>query len=611
MKDIVQLFSELEPKAIQSKQFAQLDQAYSYSQLTDMVKRLAQLFAENDLKEGDRIILSSKHNLAVGVTFLACLRCGITTVLLDPDVGPNRAAELIKISDPKAFFVDQKLEATWSLPDYDKFIFPIIQQKRKKGKLFKKMLGNKKKDTPKGPLAFQDALENYNPGSLPDQINPSTIAYILFTSGTTSVPKAVQISHQALWANLATINEVYRLDANSRIFNILTTYHTDGIIQGPVLAALNQATWYHPMEFSVDQIPHIFDLVFKYRITHFITVPTMLSFLLKFSEGYEDSFSGEEFQYIVTSASPFELDLWQSFEATFNTEVINNYGLTETVAGASYCGPDAATRKVGTIGKPIDCEFKIIDDEGKELGAGQRGELLIRGLNVLTSYLNNESATEAAFKEDWFCTGDIVERDEEGFYTIVGRKKNIVISGGINIQPEEVSEIINIHPAVQESVCLGEADELFGEKLVACVVPEKGAKVSESEVIAFCRQELEPAKVPTKVFFLETLPKTISGKIQVRTVREMLKSDNFSTASSSSNQFLAGIYAAATDAFKIDEAELSLQSSVENVDGWDSMAHLIFVTNMEKTFNVRFSTKEIMQLNSIQEADVILRNKLN
>jgi long-chain acyl-CoA synthetase len=472
------------------------------------------------------------------------------------------------------------------------------------------MLKGKSKATAEGPLSFQDALDTYEPGPMPDSINPSSIAYILFTSGTTSIPKAVQISHKALWANLDTITRVYRMDADSRIFNILTTYHTDGIIQGPVLAALNQATWYHPMEFAVDQIPRIFDSIYKYRITHFITVPTMLAFLEKFSEGFEDAFSGEEFQSIVTSASPFEAELWRSFEATFNTQVVNNYGLTETVAGASYCGPDQETRKLGTIGKPIDCEFKIIDEEGRELGPNERGELLIRGDNMLTSYLNNEEATNAAIQDGWFYTGDMAVRDEDGFYSLIGRKKNIIISGGINIQPEEVSEVINTHPAILESVCIGQPDELFGEKLVACVVRDSGSQVEESALIEHCRQELEPAKIPASLYFIDELPKTISGKIQVRAVREFLDSGAL-VDSGSDTTFLEGIYASASDAFRVSKEELSLGSCAENVDGWDSMAHLIFVTNLEKQFKVRFNSKEIMVLNSLAEAENILKKKLN
>jgi long-chain acyl-CoA synthetase len=470
------------------------------------------------------------------------------------------------------------------------------------------MLGAKK-TTEKEEQSFLEAVADSPLTEFPERIDPATIAYILFTSGTTSTPKAVQISHKALWANLDTISRVYELDGDSRIFNILTAYHTDGVMQGPVLAARNVAGWYHPMEFTVDQVPRIFDAVYKYQITHFITVPTMLAFLLKLSEGYEDSFTGEDFKYIVTSAAPFEVKLWEDFEATFQTKVVNNYGLTETVVGASYSGPEESTRKIGTIGKPIDCEFRIIDESGRELGPNEAGELLIKGDNILTNYLNNEAATREALQDGWFHTGEIAVRDEDGFYTLVGRKKNIVISGGINIQPEEVSEIINTHPKVIESVCFGVPDPVFGENLHACVLKEPAADLDAVQIIEHCRTQLEPGKIPKQIFFLDELPKTISGKIKVRAVRELLeKAETLETGSSSTN--MEGIFAAAAEAFKVPRQQIDLSTTSENLEGWDSMAHLLFVTKLEEQFRIRLSSKEIMVMSSIREAEKIVSKKV-
>ena len=608
MSDIIKIFQELEQKPNQAKIFAQLEKAYTYAELTDAVRRIGGVFEANGLQIGDRVIISSKHNFALGSLVLAGLRYGITVILMDPDLGYIRATELLELCEPKGFFVDKPLVAKWELDQHPGFIFQWVKKAKKKGSLFKKMLGAKK--TAEGEeRSFAELLEQSPSADFPERIDPATIAYILFTSGTTSTPKAVQISHKALWANLDTLSRVYELNDNSRIFNILTAYHTDGVMQGPVLAARNVAGWYHPMEFTVDQVPRIFDALYKYRITHFITVPTMLAFLLKLAEGYEDSFIGEDFKYIVTSAAPFEVKLWEEFEATFQTKVVNNYGLTETVVGASYSGPDATTRKIGTIGKPIDCEFRIIDDSGRELGPNEAGELLIKGDNILTNYLNNQEATRQALEDGWFRTGDIAIRDEDGFYTLVGRKKNIVISGGINIQPEEVSEIINTHPEIMESVCFGVPDPIFGENLHACVVKEPTADLDAVRIIEHCRTQLEPGKIPKQIFFLEELPKTISGKIQVRAVRELLeKADTVDTASSAT--YSEGIFAAAAEAFKVPRQQIDLSTTAENLDGWDSMAHLLFVTKLEEQFKIRLSSKEIMVMSSIREAEKIVSKKV-
>lgn len=610
MTNTVQIFKRLEDKKIQQKLFALLDKKYTYADLTKDISKLNTYFQEKELRIGDRLIISSRDNYALSLLFLSCLRNGITAMMLDPDMGSKRANELIALTEPKGLMVDQALIEEWNLEGKTNFVLPIKKEKQKKGLLFKKMLKNKSNGQEKA-ATFPALLNGMTATAGPDTINPATIAYILFTSGSTATPKAVQISHQALWANLNTILKVYNLEEQDRVFNILTAYHTDGIIQGPVMAVLNTHSWYHPFEFAIDKIEAIFDSIYKYRITHFITVPTMLAFLNKFSEGFEDTFDNDDFKSIVTSASPFEPGLWADFEKKFNTKVVNNYGLTETVAGASYCGPEPATHRVGSIGVPVDCVFKIINEAGETLGDNEQGELLIKGDNLLTNYLNNETATQAALQDGWFHTGDYAKRDEDGFYYIVGRKKNLVISGGINIQPEEVTAVLNSHPAVMESASLGIPDDLFGEKLVAAVVLHAGQQVDELALVEHCRTELEEAKVPKKIHFVAAIPKTGSGKIRYREVEALLQAPKEGVPSQEGHAYSDGILAAAADAFKVDRNQLDMKGDSMTIDGWDSMAHLVFITNLEDQFKVRFNSKEIMVMNTLAEAEQILAAKLN
>lgn len=608
MKDIIEVFDQLERK--KNQLFAYLGRKYFYSDLILGVKSLASLFKENKLEQGDRVIISSKDNYILSLFFLACLRNGIVAIPLDPEVGIERANQLANLTEPKGFFIDKDLANRWQLHRREEFIFEINWQNQKKGTLFKKLIKPKSKSSDTLGTSFQEILDKLPLGELPAVIDPKSIAYILFTSGTTSVPKAVQISHRALYANLNTLSSVYRLDKNSRLFNILTIYHTDGLIQGPVLAAYNGITWYHPWEFNVDKISSIFDAIYKYRISHMIAVPTILAFLDKFSEGYEDSFDNEDFKYIITSASTINKAFWQAFEKKFNTTIVNNYGLTETVVGASYSGPDRETRKIGTIGKPIDCSFKIIGEGGLELGSGQKGELLIKGDNLFSGYFNSKESTIVSFKDDWFCTGDIALKDEKGFYYIVGRKKNIVISGGINIQPEEVTEVVNKHPEVVESTGFGKEDEFFGERLVLCVVRKEGSNLDEISIITFCRKFLEPAKIPKKVYFLPALPKTSSGKIRILEVKNQINKQS-ENAQLINGQLRESILSAASASFNVSKEIITIRDSSLSIDGWDSMAHLIFITQLEEQFNLEFSTKEIMIMNSLATVEHILKQKLN
>jgi len=605
---VTHIFQQIESPGMARKPFAELDRTYTYGTLTDTIDRLGGLFRHLAVTPGQRIVISSQNAFVVSSLVLAGLKYGITTMLIDPETGPTRADQLIQTGAPDAFLVDQSLIARWNLSARSGRVFSWLPRAQKKGALFQKMLGKKKPVT--GPKAFAEAIADFPRQDAPDGLDPETIGFILFTSGSTGAAKAVQISHRAILANLRSVASVYRLTPDSRIYNILPLYHTDGLFQGPLLTAFAGATWYHPLAFSLDQIPHIFDGMYKYQISHFITVPTMLSLLHQLAEGYEDSFKGDDFQYISASAAPLEVPLWEAFEDTFGCQLLNLYGLTETVCIATACGPDPETRKIGTVGKTVDCDCRIVDEHDREVPPGQVGELLIRGDLLFSGYLHNPDATRAVLQDGWFRTGDLARQDEEGFLTITGRKKNLVISGGINIQPEEVAGILENHPAVREAACLGQPDPVFGEKLVAAVVLHANTNTSTADLVVHCRQELESAKIPREIRFLDQLPRTGSGKIAGPALRELLEAEQ-QEGDHQKSDLMAGLIAAAAEAFSVRPSTLDLSHSAENLDGWDSMAHLIFVTNLEKQFGVRFNAREVMIMSNMRTAFDLLRQKVN
>jgi len=609
MNSILELTDGFDNPDVRLRTFAVVDRSYSYRDLQKTMHRIAGVFDRMNLRQGDRIIVSTENKFAISSLLLAGLRCGITVVFMDPKLGVKRAGKRIEICKPKAYFLDEPIVDRWEVASEGQSLISWNDRVKRKGLLLRKLLGSKSERVSKEVQSFMATIDSFTEVDFPQAVDPETIAYILFTSGTTSTPKAVQISHRSLFANLKTLSKVYGLNDQSRILNILTPHHTDGLIQGPVLSAFNFATWYSPLQFSVDQIPRVFDSIYKFQISHFIAVPTILSLMNKFSDGFEDAFLGEDFKLISTSASLLEKTLWRDFENKFGVNLVNLYGLTETVVAASYCGPGKENRRIGTIGKPIDCEFKIINDTEEEVGDNLRGELLIKGDNLLSGYLNDEVATNRAIKDGWFHTGDIVTRDNAGFFEIVGRKKNIIISGGINIQPEEVSEIINGHPDVSESVCYGIDDEILGEVLIAAVVASEIGGLSEYQLIEYCRSQLEPSLVPKKIVFAKDLPKTISGKIRIEDLRNshVVVEDSMPPREI---EFMQAIMKAASDAFQVEKSQLKRDSSVETLDGWDSMAHLIFVTNLENHLNIRFTSKEIMTMSSFDEVGKVVAKRM-
>jgi long-chain acyl-CoA synthetase len=507
--NINSLFEKLQQPAISNRLFAQIgSDKILYGRLLDEMEKLHAVFQKNGLKKGDKIILSTNDDYYTTLFFLAFLRYGIVTILIDPNVPPLRAIAIIEKSKATYFVMDEDLFIsravdTNSIPFYLK----VNKGAQKKGKLFERLLKNKKEANPDDEFSFPAILNiPFGPTKEIEKIEADDLAYILFTSGTTSDPRGVMISHGNLFTHLHTLNKVYALNESARILNILMLYHADGIIQGPLLTAFNQATWIRPFRFELSNIGDLFNSIYKFNVTHFITVPTVLSFMNKFHEGYEDSFQTDNFKFIISVASKLEVKLWQEFEQKFHTRLVNVYGLTETVAGSLFCGVNNFPRKVGSVGVPTDCEAKIIKADGHIAKANEAGVLWLKGDHIFKGYLNNTEATQAAFENGWLNTGDIASRDEDGFYFITGREKNTINTGGINIYPEQVTEMINTHPKVLESICLGLAEENFQEKLVAAIVIKSQETLDKNELLSFLRPLLEQSQLPKN-------PRCIGGSV--------------------------------------------------------------------------------------------------
>ncbi|MGK0414594.1 MAG: long-chain acyl-CoA synthetase [Polaribacter sp.] len=577
------------------------------------MEKLHVFFQKKGLKKGDRIVLSTSNDYYTALFFLSFLKYGAVTIFLDPDVPSNRAKPIIKKADVNGFVMDEELFPSRAVKeDNNFFTLKIAKPIQKKGKLFNRLLKNKT-ETPKVENStFPSILNTIEEAPLPiTNIKNSDLAYVLFTSGTTSDPKGVMINYGNLFAHLQTLTKVYNLDNNTRILNILMLYHVDGIIQGPMLSAYNLATWVNPFKFDLAKIGDLFNAIYKYRITHFIAVPTILSFMNKFSEGYEDSFLTDDFKFIISAAAKLEIRLWKDFEEKFKTQLVNVYGLTESVTGSIFCSVAPFPRKLGTIGVPIDCEAKIINADNKIVNTGEEGNLWLKGPHIFTGYLNNPEATNEILKDGWLNTGDIASIDNDGFYTITGREKNIIISGGINIYPEQVTEIINTHTNIIENICLGVSDEIFGEKLVCALVVKPNESIEKLELIEFLRPLLEQNQIPKEFYFFNDLPKGLSGKIQNKSVLELIQSQDKKEENEIETSYQEIIKSAASEVFGLDLSQITMNDNSNTLEGWDSMGHLFFITHLEKHFGIEFSTAEMMTMHSLATTERILIQKLS
>lgn len=607
MKTIIDLINNFENRS--KKIFLiQKDTTVSYGELSDAVLRAIYLLQQHGFKKDEKVILSIIDDVDIIVFFLACLRSGIAPILIDSTTKETRVNAVIKSANPSGFIIDAIQKEAWQLNENDNCIL-IKRSENKKGKLFQKLF-NKPVEDDSSNIFYPKNVQHINTSAvvLPENIDPSTIAYVIYTSGTSSDQKGVVISHKNLFTHLQTLSNVYQMNDQSVILNILSLYHTDGIMQGPVLTLFNEATLCRKEKFEVNTINDLLSCIYKYNVSHFFVVPTMLSIINKYSADYEDSFQTEYFKYILSSAAALEIQLWKEFENKFDTKIINVYGLSETVAGGLFCIPGTTNYKIGTIGKPIDCEAKIINEQGNECAINESGELILKGDNIFCGYLNNAAATNEAIKNNWFYTGDIAQKDADGVYKITGRKKNMIKAGGFSIHPEEITEILQHHPSIFEAWTIGHTDSVYGEIIISFIVPKEDEKIETHELTEYCSTNLEPEKIPAKFIFLDEIPKTHSGKTDVQKLITFVSTSKISI--NNQRELENNIKLLAAEVFRTNPDLLTLKSNAFNVSGWDSFSIMNLITNIEEAYSVNFKTSEIMSIKKIEDIIKILEKKL-
>jgi long-chain acyl-CoA synthetase len=260
----------------------------------------------------------------------------------------------------------------------------------------------------------------------------------------------------------------------------------------------------------------VLEVIQRDKVTTFGGVPTMYTALLHHPE--RERFDTSSLDLCVSGGSALPVEVLRGFDEAFGAKVLEGYGLTETTGMASFNLPDRE-RKPGTIGLPVGgTEMKVVDDDDTDLPPGEPGEIVMRGPFVMKGYWNNEAATRDALRDGWFRTGDVAVVDEDGYFAIVDRKKDLIIRGGYNVYPRELEEVLYEHPAILEAAVVGVPHESLGEEVGAVVVLREGESASEDEVRDYMKQRVAAYKYPRVVWFAEELPKGPTGKILKREI---------------------------------------------------------------------------------------------
>jgi len=337
-------------------------------------------------------------------------------------------------------------------------------------------------------------------------------AVILYTSGTTGKPKGAELTH----ANLARNADVSRrttceVGPGDVVLGSLPLFHSFGqtVAMNASIAAgacLTLVPKFDPGEALATMQ--------RDRVTHFYGVPTMFGALLHHPE--RESFDTTALRTCITGGASMPVEVLRGFEAAFGAKVMEGYGLSETSPVASSNHPHME-RKPGSIGTPIEgVEMKVVDEDGEEVAQGEVGEIVIRGHNVMKGYWQRPDATAEAMRGGWFHSGDMARVDEEGYFFIVDRKKDLIIRGGYNVYPREVEEVLYEHPKIREAAVVGVPHDEWGEEIGAAVVPMEGERLSPEEVSAYVKDRIAAYKYPRLVWFLDELPKGPTGKILKR-----------------------------------------------------------------------------------------------
>jgi long-chain acyl-CoA synthetase len=343
-----------------------------------------------------------------------------------------------------------------------------------------------------------------------EQTDPGDIAAIVYTSGTTGRPKGAELTHFQLFMNADTPGRLFGIQPDDVVLVALPLFHVFGMCSELNVCVRFAATMSLMPRFEPAQV---LEVIQRDRVTIFEGVPTMYISLL--NHPGVDQYNLSSLRIGISGGAAIAAEVLDAFERRFGIVILEGYGLSETASTTTF-NFNANDRRIYSVGKPIwGVEVEIWDEQLRRLPAGARhvGELVVRGVNTMRGYHNNPEATAEAFAGGWFHTGDLGYVDEDGYFFIVDRKKDLIIRGGYNVYPREIEEVLHAHPSVAEAAVVGVADPRLGEEVKAYIELKPGLSATEDELIAFTKERLAAYKYPRHVEFRAALPKGPTGKI--------------------------------------------------------------------------------------------------
>jgi malonyl-CoA/methylmalonyl-CoA synthetase len=469
----------------------------SYHEMLELSARIGRTLLAAGAKPGERLMVQVEKTPEAIALYLAALRIG--AIYLPLNTGYRRdeveyfltdAAPKVVVVTPGSPLADESL-----IKDHGARMLTLDAEGR-------------------GSLI--DAAQR-QPAEIEDfECDDATIAAILYTSGTTGKPKGAMLSHGNLSSNAAALHEIWRFEPRDRLLHALPIFHTHGLFVALNTTLLNGTSMVFLKHFDAAEVIRLLP-----RVTVMMGVPTFYTRLLASPEFGRDCC--RDMRLFISGSAPLTVETFNAFKERTGHTILERYGMTE--ANMITSNPYQRERVAGSVGFPLPgVSLRIADDQGKPLKQGEVGGIEVKGPNIFQGYWRNPEKTKSEFRADgFFITGDVGRIDERGYVHIVGRSKDLIISGGFNVYPKEVESVIDTLPGVAESAVIGVPHADFGEGVVAVVVGKPGAQLAEKQIAEATRDHLAAYKAPKAVFLVEQLPRNAMGKVEKAKLRETYK----------------------------------------------------------------------------------------
>jgi len=463
--------------------------------------KLASWLKSQGIEKGDRIAILARDGYEHLDVFFACSKLGAVHTALNWRSHWRELLEIFRYTTPKILiYSDDFMENVAQLVAH----FPLTTL-HLDGKGIE------------GSLPFEATLQSGPeiPATC-ENLEAEDIAALIFTGGTTGLPKAAEVSHRMIaWNTLNTV--IHDVTHNDVYLNVFPMFHTGGLFVYTLPQVIFGGTTIFIRQFDPAQV---LNLLAREKVTVFAAVPTMYQMLTTAPNW--DSVDLSSLRFCTSGGAPLPVPLVEKYTTEKNIRFKQGFGMTEFGPGIFALAPEDAIRKAGSIGRPnFFVDAQVVDDGNRFLGPNEPGELVLKGPSYCSGYFNNQPATVAAVDErGFFHTGDLAYFDEEGYFYIVDRKKDMFISGGENVYPAEIEKVLYQHPAIHMCAVIGLSDDKWGEVGKACVVLKPNQTATERELLKWMTEHLAKYKVPKSVTFMASLPISAAGKILKRELRD-------------------------------------------------------------------------------------------